>query len=221
MTAQTFSELGKTYPVSVDGNKYVVNGFVAFDNRTDEEIFANALLWTVENVCPKQQDGITERDVKGKSLKYDLVLGSIPGSGLENTYYCRVTLRVADKKLLYYISDVLVESSVFMMKKVTPFEKLTPEKKDSHKQTMDDFVQAESSILNKMFDFISSHTLPDITHWDEIAIRKPIEGMNETECRLAFGKPQSIMETNGEIQWMYTSSFYLFFKDGRVRTVIK
>ena len=219
--AQTFSEIGNTYPVSVDGDKYVVNGFITFDSRTDEEIFANTLLWTVENICPKQQDGITERDVKGKSFKCDLILGSMPGSGLENTYYCRVTFRIADKKLVYYISDVLVESSVFVMKKVTPLEKLTPEKKDSHKQIMDDFVQVESSVLNKLFDFVSSNALSVITHWDEIAIRKPVEGMNEDECRLAFGKPQSIMETNGEIQWMYTSSFYLFFKDGRVRTIIK
>lgn len=75
--------------------------------------------------------------------------------------------------------------------------------------------------IPKGFDFVSSNALSVITHWDEIAIRKPVEGMNEDECRLAFGKPQSIMETNGEIQWMYTSSFYLFFKDGRVRTIIK
>ena len=70
--------------------------------------------------------------------------------------------------------------------------------------------------IPKEFDFVSSNALSVITHWDEIAIRKPVEGMNEDECRLA-----SIMETNGEIQWMYTSSFYLFFKDGRVRTIIK
>lgn len=221
LAAQTFSEVGNTYPVSIDGNKYVVNGFVSFDNLTDETVFANALLWTVENICPKQQDGITDRDVKGKSFSCDLVLGSMPGTGLNNTYYCRATFRVADKKLVYYISDVLVESSVFVMKKVTPLEKLTPEKKPAHKEIMEDFAQTESSVLNKMFDFIITNPLPAITHWNEIAIRKPVEGMNETECRLAFGKPQSIMETNGEIQWMYTSSFYLFFKDGRVRTIIR
>ncbi len=221
LAAQTFSELGNVYPVSIDGNKYAVNGFVSFEHLTDEDIFANALLWTVENVCPKQQDGITARDVKGKTFSCDLVLGSMPGTGMQNIYYCRATFRVADKKLVYYISDVLIESPAFVMKKVTSLEKLTPEKRPAHKEAMEDFTQTESSVLNKMFDFVSTNPLPAITHWSEIAIRKPVEGMNETECRLAFGKPQSIMETNGEIQWMYTSSFYLFFKDGQVRTIIR
>ena len=42
------------------------------------------------------------------------------------------------------------------MKKVTPMEKLQPEKKPSHQETMDDFVQIESQMLNKLFDFVST-----------------------------------------------------------------
>lgn len=221
LASQTFVETGNMYPLSVDGNKYVVSGFTTFENLKDEEIYANALLWTVENVCPKQQEGITKRDIKNKSFSCDLILGSLANSGLDNTYYCRAIFRVADKKLVYYLSDVLIESAAFVMKKVTPLEKLTPEKKTSHKQIMDDFVGVESSILNKMFDFITNNKLPEITHWNEISIRKPVKGMNEDECRLAFGKPQTILETNGEVQWMYNSSFYLFFKNGQVQTIIK
>lgn len=86
---------------------------------------------------------------------------------------------------------------------------------------MDDFVKSESSMLNKLFDFIATYQLAPITHWSDIAICRPVEGMNEDECRLAFGKPQSIIETNGETQWMYTSSFYLFFQNGKVKTIIK
>lgn len=221
LSSQTFVETGNIYPLNIDGNKYVVSGFVSFENLNDEEIYANALLWTVENVCPKQQEGITKRDVKDKSFNCDFILGSLAGSGLDNTYYCRALFRVADKKLVYYLSDILIESPAFVMKKVTPLEKLTPEKKTSHKQTMDDFIQVESSVLNKLLDFISSNKLSEITHWNEISIRKPVKGMTEDECRLAFGKPQTVLETNGEVQWMYNSSFYLFFKNGQVQTIIK
>lgn len=221
LSSQTFVETGNIYPLNIDGNKYVVSGFVSFENLNDEDIYANALLWTVENVCPKQQEGITKRDIKDKSFNCDFILGSLAGSGLDNTYYCRALFRVADKKLVYYLSDILIESPAFVMKKVTPLEKLTPEKKTSHKQTMDDFIQVESSVLNKLLDFISSNKLSEITHWNEISIRKPVKGMTEDECRLAFGKPQTILETNGEVQWMYNSSFYLFFKNGQVQTIIK
>ena len=146
LVAQTFVEIGNTYPVSVDGNKYVVNGFITFDKLTDEEIYANTLLWTVENVCPKLQEGINDRNDKGKSFRCDWIIGSLAGSGFENTYYCRVNFRVADQKLVYYISDVLIESPAFVMKKVTPLEKLTPDKKAAHKQTIEDFTQSEICI---------------------------------------------------------------------------
>ncbi|KAB4178413.1 hypothetical protein GAQ34_23190, partial [Bacteroides uniformis] len=60
-----------------------------------------------------------------------------------------------------------------------------------------------------------------ITHWNEININKPVKGMTEDECLLACGKPQTIQESNGAVQWMYSSSFYLFFKNGHVETIIK
>lgn len=81
------------------------------------------------------------------------------------------------------------------MKKVTPMEKLQPEKKPSHQETMDDFVQIESQMLNKLFDFVSTNQLSPITHWNEINIGKPVKGMTEDECLLAFGKPQTISES--------------------------
>ena len=46
-----------------------------------------------------------------------------------------------------------------IMKKITPMEKLQPDKKASHKEIMDDFVQVESQVLNKMFDFIITNQL--------------------------------------------------------------
>lgn len=64
--AQTFTEQKKTYPVSADGSKYVVSGFTSFSPASDEHIYANALLWTVENVCPKLREGITEANVPAK-----------------------------------------------------------------------------------------------------------------------------------------------------------
>ena len=64
--AQTFTEQKKTYPVSADGSKYVVSGFTSFSPASDEHIYANALLWTVENVCPKLREGITEATYRPK-----------------------------------------------------------------------------------------------------------------------------------------------------------
>ena len=169
LIAQTFTEQKKSYPVSADGNKYVVSGFTPFSSMHDENIYANALLWTVKNVCPQLREGITEVNVPAKNFSCDLILASQADSNQKNTYYCKALFQV----------------------------------------------------LNKMFDFIVTNQLSPITHWNEISINKPVKGMTEDECLLAFGKPQTIQESNGEVQWMYSSSFYLFFKNGHVETIIK
>ena len=101
LSGQNFVGAGNLYPLTIDGNKYVVSGFIPFSNLTDEEIYANALLWTVESICPKGQEGITARDVKAKNFSCDLILSSLAGSGLENIYHCRATFRVKDNKMIY------------------------------------------------------------------------------------------------------------------------
>ena len=204
LIAQTFTEQKKTYPVSADGSKYVVNGFIPF-----------------KNVCSVQREGITEVSVPAKSFSCNLVLTSQADAKQKNTYYCTAQFQVKDGKLVYYLSNIQIESLVVVMKKLTPMEKLQPEKRTSHKETMDDFVHIESQMLNKMFDFVSTNQLSPISHWNEISIGKPVKGMTEDECLLAFGKPQTVSESNGEVQWMYSSSFYLFFKNGHVETIIK
>ncbi len=220
VTANTFSETANTYPVESDGKKYVVSGFVSIPGQSDEDIFANAMLWVVENVCPQLRDGIDNVDVAKKKFSCDLALGSIPGSGLDNAYYCTAQFSVASGRFIYYISHISIESKSLVFKKITPMEKLNPDKKESHKEIIDDFIESESSTLNSIFDFISENH-PKVTHWNEISIRKPIEGMTTDECRIAFGKPKTTYESNGEIQWMYSTSFILFFRDDKVCTILK
>ena len=87
LIAQTFTEQKNTYPLSADGSKYVVNGFIPFSPMIDESIYANALLWTIKNVCSAQRDGITEVSIPAKSFSCNLVLTSQADAKQKNTYY--------------------------------------------------------------------------------------------------------------------------------------
>ena len=92
LTAQTFTEQKKSYPVSADGNKYVVSGFTPFSDMQDENIYANALLWIVKNVCPQLREGIAEVNVPAKNFSCDLILASQADSSQKNTYYCKAPM---------------------------------------------------------------------------------------------------------------------------------
>ncbi|MCD8287666.1 MAG: hypothetical protein LUC18_02355 [Porphyromonadaceae bacterium] len=220
-SAQSFTDEGKTYPLAADGNRYVVSGFAPINAVDDETIFANAILWTVQNVCPALREGISEVNVSAKNFTFNMTLASNADSNQRNIYHTKVKLQVVEGKLIYYLSNLQIESPAVMMKKLTPMEKLQPDKKEAHKEIMDDFVQVESQVLNKMFDFVATNQIPPITHWNEINAGRPVKDMTEVECLIAFGKPQLESESNGEIQWTYSSSFYLFFKDGLLKTFIK
>ncbi len=101
LTAQTFTEQKKNYPVSTDGNKYVVSGFTPFSDMQDVNIYANVLLWIVKNVCPQLREGITEVNVPAKNFSCDLILASQADSNQKNTYYCKALFQVKDGKLVY------------------------------------------------------------------------------------------------------------------------
>jgi len=121
LIAQTFTEQKKSYPVSADGNKYVVSGFTPFSGMQDVNIYANALLWTVKNVCPQLREGITEVNAPAKNFSCDLILASQADSNQKNTYYCKALFQVKDGKLVYYLSNIRIESSAVIMKKSLPW----------------------------------------------------------------------------------------------------
>ncbi len=221
VSAQMYQEQGDKYPIIADENKYIVSGFIAFNGLGDETIFSNALLWAIDNISPKMRENLNNINVKEKSFEAAITIASIAGSGVNNTYHCKAIFRVANEKLVYHISTITLESSGLLNSKLIPFESFNPQKKENHKIAMEDFTASESLMLNKLFDFILTNKIPTITHWEEIGKQKAIKGMNETECKLAFGKPQDIQDNGTEIQWMYTSSFYLFFKNNLLDTIIK
>ncbi len=123
--------------------------------------------------------------------------------------------------MVFLINDITVESPILMISKTTAFEKLQPEKKKGHKTIIKEFEDLESKVIASIVDYIKTNELKPITHWEEISSGQISKGMNEDECMLAFGKPIGITESNGETQWMYSGSFYIFFKEGVVSSFIK
>ncbi len=212
----TYSEIGTQYELSVDNNQYIVTGFIPFSGQTDKNIFANSMLWTVENICPQLRDGITNVNVPKLKFSCEMILESIQG----NTFYCNASFNIVNGRLIYYISDIKAVIKSFVSKNLTPFEKLNPEKKKNHQLIMSDFTKTISSTLNNMFDFIMTNK-PNVTRWEEIAMSKPVIGMTEDECRIAFGKPKNVFESNDEIQWSYSTSFFIFLKNGKVSSFLK
>lgn len=220
--ALTTSAQIKIYHVETtsDGNR-AVSAFVPFDTKSSDDIFANTLLWTVEHICSQFREGIKEINVSDKSIKCDWAVASGSNSGLKNIYYCKANFRVLENKFIFYISDIQVESSALLGKKIMPLAKLTPDKKKGHQEIIEDFEQSISAELDKLLGYIGKHEMPAVKNWTAIGKGEAVKGMTQEEVLMACGRPQLTSEEGAEIQWKYSGSLYVFLKNGIVSNVLK
>lgn len=220
LTGQTYSEKGEVYPLSNDGTGLVISGFKNL-KLSDETLIANAYLWTLENVCPQLKEGITETSFPERKFAFDVRWEHLAADGKPHAYTAHVTLRAKDGKLVYLISDIYHTNAIGgVLNRVTPLHKYAAKDTQANRVVLSGAEEAASSMLNQLFDYVVTHKLKPIRHWNDINISRPVNGMNTDECLLAFGKPLVVSGTD-EVQWMYNNSFFLFFRGGVVTTILK
>ena len=219
-TGQSFSEIGTVYHLASDGSNLVVSGFQNLQ-KPDEVIIGNAYIWTLENVCPQLKEGITDTSFQQKRFEFDVKLEHLGNNMKTYAYSAHVIIRAKDGKLSYLVTNILHQSALGgFVNRSTPLLKYAAKETASNKVILEGAEEAISVMLNKLFDYIVERRSLPITHWADIYISRPVEGMNTDECLLAFGKPLVISGTD-EIQWMYNNSFFLFFRNGIVTTILK
>ena len=214
--AQDFLGPSEIYHLSSDGSSLVISGFRDV-GRKDEINFANAFLWTVENVCQKHREGISDLVYKER-FSFDVTLEQMMPDRKPRKFSATVTLRFKDGKMNYLVSNIACQGTA-ALSKMSPIEKFNQKDTPANRQIIHGFETACSKMLSDLFHYVDTNSPMLIKHWDEIAAGRPVQGMNTDECLLAFGKPVNISGTD-EVQWMYTSSFFLFFKEGKLTTIL-
>ena len=220
LSGQTYTEIGEVYPLASDGTDLVLSGFKDL-KLSDDTIIANAYIWTLENICPQLREGITETSFPGKKFGFDVKFEHLASDMKLHQYSAHVTIRAKDGKLVYLVSNISQTSSLGgVVNRVTPLVKVAAKDTPANRRILSGAEEAASSMLNQLFDYVVTRKLQPIRHWDDINIQRPVKGMNTDECLLAFGKPLVVSGTD-EIQWMYGNSFFLFFRNGVVTTILK
>ncbi len=211
-------------PYSEVKGKVVISQFQSLDKPTTEEgIFLNALLWTIENRVVREEDD----EVPMIEVDYDkrqFALGTLqvnPKTG--SLYRYLFSVKVSDNIITMLASDITYEAETAVIKLVKrlPFEKLQPEKKPKHKIYLDEFAILRQSACQRMLEAVSANEPPVITHWREIKEKNIVKGMTEAECILSLGKPASVQKKDGKAEWMYDSYTYLFFENGVLSSFIR
>jgi hypothetical protein len=207
------------YPCSEAEGKIIVSDFVDFTGLTSEQIFVNALLYSIESGT-REKENIEDIDLEQKRFVVKQQIKSAQKADI--AYKCSTRFQVAEDNLSFLSFDIVYESrTIFKELKNTPFEKLDTQKKANDKVYLDEFILGNSLFLSAMFKFIQTNQYQPITHWNEISEGKVVKGMNETECKLAAGKPVHIRNTSNKMRWMFNNDFIVLFENGIVSSILR
>ncbi len=211
-------------PYSEVKGKVVISQFQSLDKPgTEEGIFLNALLWTIENREVREADEeVLDIDVDYDKRQFALeTLRTNPKTG--SLYRYVLSVKVTDNIITMLASDITYEAETAVIKLVKrlPFEKLQPEKKPKHKAYLDEYAVLYQACFRKMLEAVSVDEPPVITHWREIKEKNIVKGMTEAECILSLGRPASVQKQGSKTEWMYDSYTYLFFENGVLSSFIR
>lgn len=199
----------------LDGKCYMTGACIT-DNISDNILFANIVLWVQQMTENPGLGMFSKLDYSSRHVEIQTEVK------VKNvTYISMLKLDVYGGIIKFRVEDIVQHSTIIMSPKMTPLEKLQPLKKPAHKAVIEEYEREESYLLQGMLDFVQTHQIQQLNHWEDIEKGKIVNGMNETECQLAVGRPRIVNENNGEIQWLVNSGMYIFFKEGLVSSIVK
>lgn len=223
INGQSYEEINRVYPVINNNGQRAIIGFQEFSGLSDEQIYANALKWAIDEYCKERRDGLSDVEVLKKTFSFAVSHDYIIGGKTKYTFQYKADFKVVDGKLAYTLYDVYYRANGFLpFSSSSHLDKLNPEKKSKHKDIIKAIEEVASNRLNVMFDAVVANQCAPISHWNDINIQRPVKGMNEDECFLALGKPTTNFEDNNNCtKWSYGLNWLLIFKGGKLETIIR
>ncbi|MDR0982839.1 MAG: hypothetical protein LBM07_06320 [Culturomica sp.] len=208
------------YGYTIADNKVVVSDLIEFSGLTDEQIFVNALLFAIDRFT--EEERFAKIDFEKHQFTVDRCIIS---ENLEDTrYYYSIDFKLSEGMLTFWARNIFYKSSDLIAlgsPKGVPFEKLNPEKRPKQQAYLDEFLAENTAYIREMTDAVRRNAGGEVTHWTEIATGKVVKGMNETEVKLIYGKPQHTSLSGERCRMLFKNNIVVILESGIVSNVIK
>lgn len=201
-----------SFDVQEAEKKRIVSGAISYA-KTDDEAFANALLWAV-NEGPARKEELLECDFVKRQLT---MVYNLKRKEQELAYTCRLSLKVADGQMMFLVNDIKIQGG--FMSAFQSFDKLNPAKKPKHQDIINDFQGLNNQKLQQLITFIQENK-PVITNWKSVCLGQIERGMSSDEVKLIYGKPVSIQESGADAQYVFSTFVYVFLENGTVKSFV-
>ena len=202
------------YKLEQINGKYVCMGEVEC-KHCDNATFGAAVLWALEQAKDeKEQGGANKFDAQSMRLT---IQPKLPIEGItERVYTCQLTLSVVKGKLGFLIEKAkCVPNNVLGAIAAINLDKINLEKKPQNKQYIDEFAIVCQRFINDMLSEILNREV-NLNNWEAIKNGQVVKGMDQSEVKMAIGKPRDITENTQRVMWTYASGKIVVFENGIV-----
>lgn len=216
--APTYVDGVRIYKPVIENGKMTYGDIVNISTSpSNDDAFVNALVCAINTINPETE--------AIESVDYDqhiFVVNRLLTTETGRTYEYAIAVEISNGILSFMVPDVTVryKEKLFISRK-TSFKKLNLEKKELHRQFVEEFSLLNSTFISQMAQAVDDKSTAKVTKWADVKKGKTIKGMNGTEVLLIEGKPDMITEAGeGIVKWMYGSNRIIIFNNGTVERVV-
>lgn len=204
-------------PVIANG-KFSFGDYIKYSNKASNDLaFTRALVYTIQQLEP-EVESIETVDYENHRFVCKREMANEDES---NVYAFEEAFQVEDGVISFMSPEIIVKyTDKLVIKKRVPFNKLNPEKKESHFAFIEEFSIMNSKFLAGMVQAVQSLNVQPVKNWSAVKRGKAEAGMNSTEVLLIEGKPDNITESAGREKWMYGAYRIVIFENGIVERVV-
>ena len=204
-----------SFKVSVADKKRIVTGSQEF-SKSDNEIFANALLWAIDRGS-QLKETIVNCDYE--NMRFTMAYSIVQEGG--NTFTADLTIQVGQHRMVYLVSNIKgLPNGLSAFLGATSFNKMNPEKKPKQQEMITEFETLNKKELQALLKYVDTKSTVT-SRWEAITQGQLEKGMTEDEVILILGKPVDVQKSGSTKQMMYNQFTYVFFENDVVKSFMQ
>lgn len=206
-------------PIVSNDGIIAVSDVIDIPGRNKDEIFIGLLIYLYDNFDAELEEiSVVDFDNRRVEMRRKFEQGEYKNA---TSYEYVLSFQMGDEMLSFVTAELKAE---YREKGILPrkmnFEKLKPEENTRHKELFDEFSNLHSTYLHQLARSIAFTEHQIVTHWDELKAGAIVKGMNQSEVKIAKGKPSIERVSGARVKWMYGNEYVVIFTNGIVTSII-
>ena len=206
------------YKLEQINGKYLCRG-EAECKHSENTTFGATVLWALEQTKTEKEQGAAQK-FDTQSMRLTIKPNIVPEGTTDRSYSCQLTIAVSKGKLSFLIEKAkCVPNNVLGTFTAINLDKINLEKKPQHKMYIEEFDLVCQKFVKGMLEDILNRDI-NLENSEAISKGQVVKGMDQSEVKMAIGKPRDVTENTQRVMWTYATGKIVVFENGKVTGIL-